>query len=433
MPSPEAINLIGLIAIFTLLFLGFFNPFYSLLSYFSVMMTRPGLYYPSLGRIRIELIIGLIVLLTIVLRKKEWLSRLRFEYNKVNKNLFLFFLVILLSFAQAWDYSTSWNDVVIEFLKIYAFYVMILAFVNKEKDLRIFLWAFSLLTILIDYQGLYIFFSGQESYVFRGVDVAIASEGFASGHVAAANMQLQCLPIMVYLLLSEKRLVLKLLAGIFCFLSVAGVIASGSRGGFLGLIVVAGLLVYFSKRRGPALVLCVICFFALMPLMRGSYLHWMDSIIGLKDDSATSRITGLINGIEMMIRRPILGVGPGCYPLARKAWFHWGLESHNHYGQLMGDLGVLGTIAWGYFIVRVFNNLRTAKKNFRTVGNRESSLIIIGIQSALLVRLFEGNFSHSLYIFFWYMIAALSIVLLKASEGANAISGLRVKENAANQ
>jgi hypothetical protein len=119
----------------------------------------------------------------------------------------------------------------------------------------------------------------------------------------------------------------------------------------------------------------------------------------------------------MMIRRPILGVGPECYPLARKAWFGWGLEAHNHFGQLMGDLGIIGTVIWTIFIISVFKNLNTAKGIFD--GHKEFEdlrLIITSMIIALIVSLFEGMFSHSLYIYFWYAMAAMSIILIKIAQ-----------------
>lgn len=414
MPSPETVRLVSLVAVFLLLALTFVKPFYGLLSYFGVMTLRIGLYYPSLGKIRIELLIALIILIQIFVSSKI-VERLKFDYNLVNKYMFFFFLVIMASFVQAWDYAESWDYVVIEFIKIYAFYIMILCLVETEDQVRALLWAFAFYTIFMGYEGIYLYCTGGETYVFQGVNMATASEGFAAGHVAAANMQLQCLPIMIYLMLSEKKVIFKLLGGLLSFLSILGVIASGSRGGFLGLIIIAGLTVYFAKRKGPALLVCGICCLAVIPFMHETYLSWMESIISHSDDSASSRITGLINGIEMMIRRPILGVGPGCYPLARKAWFGWGLESHNHYGQVMGDLGLLGTVVWGFFIVHVFKNLKDGKKKFEESGQTNLVFIITGIQVALIVRLFEGMFSHSLYIFFWYIMAAISIVIFKLS------------------
>ena len=413
MPSPDTIYYFALVLSFTLLLMSFAKPIYGVLAYLLVMMTRLGLHFALLEQMRIELIFALIVIAEAYLTNKDWAQKIRFDYNPVNRYLFFFLLVILFSFAQAWDYAESWNYVVIEFLRIYALFLMMLVLIKNEKDLKMTLWIYSIATIILGYEGIYFYVLGRASYVFQGVDVAIASKGFASGHVAAANMQLQGLPIMFYLIIIEKKAWLRGAAVLLSLLSVLGVIASGSRGGFLGLIVFALLGVYFSQKKGIAILTCLIIFLVMIPLLSETYLSWMESVVQHSDDSAMSRISGLTNGIEMMFHRPLLGVGPGCYPLARKAWFGWGLESHNHYGQLMGDLGLMGTIAWIFFITGVFKNLKKAKELFLDSNKRALVLIVTSIQIALLVRLFEGMFSHSLYIFFWYIMAVLSIVLVK--------------------
>lgn len=414
MPSPETIYLGTLVLVFSLLVLSIRNPFYGLLSYFTVMITRIGLYFPILGSIRIELIIGIIVLAEIVVFKKN-LHRIKLAYNPVNKYLFLFLLVIGVSFIQAWDYARSWDYAVIEFIRIYIFFIMVLALVEGRKEIRTFLWAFAFLTIVVGYEGIYAYLSGDKSYTFQGLDIAVASKGFASGHVAAANMQLQCLPIMIYLILTAKGNLGRLGGAILAGSSFLAIIASGSRGGFLGLLFIGGLIVYFSKKRVVALLICVAILLASAPFMKGNYLSWMETAVEMSDESSTSRIGGLQNGIEMMMKRPFLGVGPGCETLARKAWFGWGLESHNHYGQLMGELGLIGTIVWFVFLYHLLKNLQTSKKILKNRGMKDLPLLITGMQIALFVRLFEGMGSHSLYIFFWYIMAALSVVLVGLS------------------
>jgi O-antigen ligase len=414
MPSVITIYFYVNIVNAVLLIFGFVNPIFGMLSYFTAMMTRPGLYFPIFAKIRIELIIGLIVLFQIFISGKSITKKLSFSYDPTNKYMFLFFIVMLLSFFQALDWDVSWNNGVLEFIKIYVFYIMIMVIIEDLKDVKLFLWAFAVLTILTNYEGLYLYLTGTESYVFQGIDVAISSKGFSAGHVAAANMQLQALPVMIYLIIIEKRIPLKIFACVLASLSTIGVIASGSRGGYLGLLCIALLLVLYSKRKALTSLLITVSVLCLLPFMKGAYLSWMGSITKVSDVSAHSRIDGLINGIEMMIRRPILGVGPECYPLARKAWFGWGLDAHNQYGQLMGDLGICGTVIWTIFIVSVFKNLNIAKRIVEGYKEfEEFRLITIAMLISLIVRLFEGMFSHSLYVFFWYAMAALSVILIK--------------------
>jgi O-antigen ligase len=137
----------------------------------------------------------------------------------------------------------------------------------------------------------------------------------------------------------------------------------------------------------------------------------LDLVIGSADVSGGSRMTGLRHGFEMLIRRPILGVGPGCYPLARKAWFGWSLWAHNHYGELMGDLGIIGTVVWFKFLIAY---LRRTLTHAKLPGGLELvPAIMTAILVATIVRLVVGMGSHSVYIFFWYMLAAIVIVVVR--------------------
>lgn len=420
MPTPESIQLLSVVIVFALLLLSFFNPFYGLLSYFAVMMTRIGLYFPVLATARIELVIALIVLIeTIVLQKG--LANLSLKYNPVCKYLLCFFVVMLLSYLQAWDYEHSWNFIIIEFIRVYIFVILVVALVRTQQEVFILLFLFSALTLITGYEGLYLHLNETSTYTFHEVDVSIATKGMAASHVAAANLQVQCLPITVFLMFGIRSIVLKATLCLFAVSSVITIVASGSRGGFLGLIVFGIVTIAFSENRVRALIISIIVCVIALPLMPGDYMSWMGSITSHADDSAASRIDGLITGFDIMLRRPILGVGPGCYPFARKAWFGWGLESHNQFGQMMGDLGILGTIVWPLFMYHVFKNLKNAKQLFRSNAPDQKGMLflITGIQVALIVRLFEGNFSQSLYIFFWYLMAGLSIVVLKNAEQDN--------------
>jgi len=82
-------------------------------------------------------------------------------------------------------------------------------------------------------------------------------------------------------------------------------------------------------------------------------------------------------------------------------------------------------VLWTIFIYHVFKNLNFAKKIFNHNEDfRDIKLIIVGMISALIVRLFEGMFSHSLYIFFWYAMAAMSVVILQIANKANENNGI---------
>jgi O-antigen ligase len=94
------------------------------------------------------------------------------------------------------------------------------------------------------------------------------------------------------------------------------------------------------------------------------------------------------------------------------------MESHNIYGQLIGELGIPGTIVWFLLIRQIFINLIESKRKLKSLAMEKDFLytLSLGIQISLIVRLFISMASHGLYYFYWYVMAALSIAILKSVE-----------------
>ena len=410
MPNPESIRLILVVISFLLLIGMFQRPFYGLISYLIIMMTRPGLYYPALGSARIELVVAVIILVVIFASGR--LSRIQIQTDPICKMVFILFGVMALSMLQAFDFTTSW-DRMNQFLKVFLFFIMVVTLIDDEKDIEVILWAFSIITTFIAYTAIYNYLSGNIVTSAGGTrtDYAVADKGMGAGHVALANITLQAMAIPWYLGVCNQKMWLKALGGFIFLLCLYGVVISGSRGGFVGILVLFVLMVYFSQHRFP-MIICGLAFMFIIPLISATgYMEHMDTILGVftgdSGVSGSSRISGLRNGFEMMLRRPVLGVGPGCYPVARKAWFGWGLWSHNLYGQIMGDLGLSGVIVFFLFLRNYLKKALSLKDIYKQ--NPAKVAVFNAIIVSTSVRLALGMVSHSLYIFFWYLLAAIVI------------------------
>lgn len=416
MPHPDTIRLICTIIAACLLFGTLVRPVFGITAYMIVMVTRPGIFYPLLGQLRAELIVGVAILAFMVLTGR--IRRLTLS-EPINKNMFLLFGVMLASMLQAIDFSYSWEWMV-DFAKVLAFYMMTVTMLESREDVTFFLWVFGLLMALLAYTAVYNYHAGiiVQSQGGSRIDYATAEQGMGSGHVALANLTLQGMPIILFMSLVTRKQALKTAGIILVLICAYAVVISGSRGGFVGLVAFYLCLLYFSENRQPLIVVGILGM-VLFPLVApGGYFGYMETILGLATGDAglsgNSRILGLRHGIEMLINRPILGVGPGCYPIARRMWFGWGLWAHNHYGELMGDLGIIGTVVWVKFLVdyvRGANSLRVSD----TADDRVK-LISTGILAATAVRLVVGMGSHSMYIFFWYMMAAVVVVLKRLED-----------------
>lgn len=394
----------------------FKRPFYGVISYLIIMMVRPGLFFPVLGRLRAELLGGIIILIVIVLSPGR-MERIQVRNDPICKWMFLLVGIMTLSMLQAFDFATSW-DRMYEFYRVFAFFLMIITLIDSEKDAELLLLIFGLLTVVIAYDAIYNYMTGNIITDRIQADFAVASQGMGSGHVALANIILQGIPFIWYLAVCNKTKLLRP-AGIFFFLiCLYGVIISASRGGFVGLVVLSISLAAFSAHRALMIFGTVVLFLFLPMFGTSGYMDYMNTMLnfGNYDVSSSSRIDGLIHGVSMVIKRPLLGVGPGCYPLARKAWFHWGLWSHNHYGQLLGELGLIGVVVWFAFLK---SYLRKAWDFIKSPeGDSRIRNISCAILVATVVRLVLGMGSHSVYIFFWYMLGGIIVALARLSHHA---------------
>ena len=94
------------------------------------------------------------------------------------------------------------------------------------------------------------------------------------------------------------------------------------------------------------------------------------------------------------------------------------MDSHNLYGQVIGELGIPGSIAWVFLIWQTIKNLQIVRKqqNENRVLDKNLYYLATGLLCSLLVRLFVGMGSHGLYFFYWYIVIGISAIMVKISE-----------------
>ena len=400
--------------IFMMLLASIFKQRYAVCAYLGIMIFRPGEVYSWVGAMRFELVVVAYLGLSIIIRGKAnalWDHRL-------SKAVFFFFTVAFLSIIQAYNVSASYDYAYANLFPIVIFFAVLIGFSEKPSDIRFLLYVY--LGIVAYLAWLPIFNHLHGIGVERHGAGIIHSTGNTmgvTGHVGLANLMTQSIPFAYFMMLSEKAIFKKILLLAFIGIFVFATIASGSRGGFLGLLVCGGLFVYKAKNKGLTVVIMIICGLIAMSFMSANYLGWMSTIedLGNTEYSASSRWIGLRHGIEMAIRRPILGVGIGCYAIARSAWFGWGIWAHNLYGELIGELGILGIISWGGFIYLCFIEMKKIRKYIQSKPSHDEFLnhLINACWAVLILRLVLGMTSHSLMVYIWYMIGGILIVCSK--------------------
>ena len=408
MPSPDQIRILTVVFFVLLLVLGMKRPVYASSAYMILVYCKLSSYYPFFAKIHAESLFAVVILLRVFL-SGTLVKNLSFSNSAINKCLLWLIFSVALSFAVAWDHQYSWDHAVYHFIKTLVLYAMIVGAIETKLDLKIFVWAFIFMFAYLAYEPTFYFLSGSGgSQQLYGTNY-IADIGILSGHVALANNVNQMIPIVFFLYLGVRGKASRLSLA-FCFLVFfIALVGSGSRGGVVGMLVWAAGIVWYSEQRAKMAMVAAILFIVLLVGFGSSIMHTASRIDA---SSSRGRLIGLTHGIGMLVKGNVLGVGPGCYLIARQKYFSWRMESHNIYGQVMGDLGVPGMVIVFFLLREMFKTINRLKKSVLENGLSDKFLyyLLIGIQVSLVTRLVVSMASHGLYYFYWYVMAGIIVV-----------------------
>lgn len=414
-PSPDSIRFIIVLVPLILLVIGVWKPLYAAIAYMVVVYCKTANYYPIFIDLRVEVVLPIIVLARIMLDPNS-IKKSSFSYNQVSLYFYLFALCIGCSYIFAWNYKVAWDNGVYHFVQMAFLYLMLIMSLDTEHDIKEFVWAFVMMFAYLAYEPVYGFITKTGAAKEMFGDVFIAEVGILSGHVALANNMNQMIPISLFLILSIEKKYKKAIAAIPLMIFFVALMASASRGGVLGFLFFGVITVFFSKQRlkiGLIVGAITIVLFSLSET-------FSSTLARVDYDQTYGRFTGLSHGLEMIyVFGHILGVGPGCFALARGAYFGHTMDAHNIYGQLFGELGIPGAIIWFLLIGYTIFNLVVVRKTLREMGNEKTFLFYLatGLLVSLLVRLFISMGSHGLYLFYWYVIGAMSAVMMVIVKG----------------
>jgi len=237
------------------------------------------------------------------------------------------------------------------------------------------------------------------------------------------------LPIAVIQMQTTKSRLWKL----FCFggaiASLIGLIATQSRGGFLGLIIVvifASLIKVqgFSKKRliGLAVIMGIVFIMQVGPDYKARISTILEDISSLQ--AGSGRMIVWKRGLVIASDHPILGVGPNCFSSAYGRYLEQGKfkgdiwrgastgkwnVAHNSFLQVLVEMGLPGFLVFMAIIIFTFKNFKKLKilhSEGRISERLESQ--VIALEMALVGFLACGFFLSHAYASIMYLIFILS-------------------------
>jgi O-antigen ligase len=249
-----------------------------------------------------------------------------------------------------------------------------------------------------------------------------------------AQIMLMLVPLALFMAIGERSRVRRILA-----LGAAGVIAIGvaltfSRGAAVGFVLLFGIMFlmgYLKWKHMVAVVLGAAIVLAAVPVYteRLAELVAVTETVGTSgidqaDGAIQSRITEGLAALLAWADHPVIGVGPGEFPLYYREYADVvGIkvkaadrESHNLYLGLAAELGIIGITV---FLVIVGLTLRELARARRAVRARDPLMadLATGFILSIVAYLSTGIFLHMSFIrYFWLMLAlaAATAVVAKA-------------------
>lgn len=316
----------------------------------------------------------------------------------------LFSLVAFLSIPLAMDRYGAWETFSGTFIKAVLMFIVMVNAVRTERRLKIIILLAVAVNLMLSVSAINDFRTG--NLTVEGYRVAGRIGGMFDNPNDMALHLVIVLPIAIALGLSSRGLLRKLFYLASAVLSVAAVVVSFSRGGFLGMICVFVVLAWKIGRKQRFAVALAMFFggLAFIALAPGNYGMRLASILipGLDPNgSAGARQALLIRSIIVSLRHPLLGVGMGNFHILsiREE------VSHNAFTQVSSEMGMIALALYGMFIVHPLKRLREIERETFAAGRdkRFYYYLSVGLQASLIgymVSSFFGSVAYQWYIYY---------------------------------
>jgi hypothetical protein len=385
---------------------------YILLGYMFLFIHRPFEIWPALGDLHIERVYAMLAIVVWLIYPAK-----RLMPTKLDVCIAFFCLTVVVSWM-----SSPWADgcehTVEDYAKIVVFYVLVSTAVTRIDQLRKISLGFLAIMAIYLLHSLWEFRNGR--YTFRmgiprmiGVDTSLGDPNSFGASIVFA------LPFVRLFWLTSKNALIKLFLAGYSGLSVLCILLTGSRSSLLGLLVCALIVILQSRRRIRFLVVGAVLACGAFAALPGDLQTRFETIVNpeVRSNSDTvsgyGRLEGLIKGSELLEKYPFTGCGPGVWRKATGS----DIESHNLYGQVMGELGGLGVVTFAVFVASMVLSLQALRKQVRLDSTPDGEFtfhLTTTILTAIFLMLLEGLFGHNLFRFSWLWYAGFLVIAGRA-------------------
>lgn len=386
-----------------------------------LLFFRPYEFSPSLGWLsKGALVTAIATLLFFIPTQLGLENRITVRTREVNLVLLLS-LLCLISVPLALDKVRAWHSFV-EYLKVIIMFVVAVNVLRTEKQLKALLFLVLVATCILSFSAINDYRTG--NLALRGVRIEGAIGGLFENPNDLALHFVTFFPIIIVLALASRNVFAKLIYFLAAAGALGGTIVTFSRGGFLGLIAVVGVLVWKLRKRNPLLVgvISISLVLFLLMLVPSTY---RQRISTTEDGSAEARIGELKRSVFLALRHPAFGVGIGNFVL----YSNREQATHNSYTQVACEIGLAAAVVYVLFLMAALKRVGKMPEP-RDVDKTRRLLpfLAIGVQASLVGYMVTSFFASVAFLWYVYYLAAYGICISRLYESSMAESQIQVKD-----
>jgi O-antigen ligase len=345
-----------------------------------------------------------------------------YRYNGIKNVLisrFLFLLIICIGVSTAYSRGRAFEVAQMDFFRYFAGFAAICLFVTNFKQVQLLMNLFVFAGLAC---SIYVILHGGKGL------------GTFTDENDIASLLVMLLPIPYFISTITKSFMYKSVLQIAFLITLAGIAATLSRGGMIGTLPTLFLIWSRSKQKIVTTLIIIAALFAVTIWGPANLLTEFSSISNRDDRTANSRLYFWNLSIQMLIKKPIIGVGPnswghaiwaGVVPLEKNVD---NITPHSLYFQLISEQGVVGIIifiTFCFFLISNFkkiNRLIKYQKNFLAEKcDRELecygtyvNALGIGIIGFAFCSVFISTLYYPHFYYYAFLLTAIENILQKA-------------------
>ena len=303
---------------------------------------------PGIAAVRPDLLLVLLIAVLLFLQSERLKNRVVGPCSDILKVL-LIYIAVTLPFVE-WPGSVI-NSHISQFVKAICFFYFTVLIVDTKDRMKLFISIFILCQVFRVLEPLYLNITegywGDDTYL-KGTGMVDRLSGAPHDIINPNGLGFVIATAFAYLhyVWGDNNWKYKLSYVAVAPALLYALVLTMSRSGFVALAVVAWNVFLKSKHRFVLIIIglfaCVVLWANMNDAQRDRYLSLTGSEKSQSHGTAAGRMKGIVKGLEVGMKRPIVGHGLGTSKEANYNVLHSALISHILYFEVLIELGTIG-------------------------------------------------------------------------------------------